>query len=78
MPLSRARTALRRFLERALLGEFRQRLLDAGKTLVEILLLHLEHGDVESSRGRNLRDARAHQPTTENADFLDFHNDSLF
>ena len=62
---------------RAFLGEFRQRLLDAGKTFVEILLLDFEHSDVESGRGRDLRDARAHQSATENANFLDFHTESF-
>ena len=70
VPLSRARTACGVSLMRALLGELRQRLLDPGKTFVEKLLLDFEHGDVEPGRGRDLRDARAHQPATENTTFL--------
>ena len=64
---------LRGFLERTFLGEFGQRLLDAGKTFVEILLLDLEDGDIESGCGRDLRDPRAHQSATENTNFVDFH-----
>ena len=59
----------------AALDQARQRLLDAGKAFVEKLLLLLKHDDVESCRGRYLRDARAHQTTTEYANFFDFHED---
>ena len=42
------------------LGELRQRLLNPGKTLVEIFLLDFEYGDVESGRGGDLGDAGTH------------------
>ena len=60
-------------LGRAALHQARQRLLDSGKTLVEKLLLLLQHHHVEARRGRDLRDARAHQPTTQYSNLLDFH-----
>ena len=81
--LSRALQARLRFglllggeaaLRRAALHQPRQRLLDAGETFVEKFLLLLEHHHVEARGGRDLRDARAHQPTTEYANFLDFHD----
>ena len=80
VPLSRACVAVFLFggdaaLFRAALDQTRQRLLDAGKALVEKLLLLLEHDDVETRGGRHLRDARAHQTTTQNANFFDFHED---
>ena len=59
----------------AALDHARQRLLDAGETFVEKFLLLLEHDDVATRGGRDLRDARAHQPTTEYANLLDFHDD---
>ena len=57
----------------AALDETRQRLLDAGKAFVEKLLFLLEHDDVAARGGRDLRDAGAHQSTTEYANFFDFH-----
>ena len=59
----------------AALDQSRQRLLDAGETLVEELLLLLEHDDVATRGGCDLRDARAHEPTTQYADFFDIHED---
>ena len=78
VPLSRACaavfcSAVDAALFDAALDQARQRLLDAGKTFVEKFLLLLENHDVEARRGRDLRDARAHQSTTEYANFLDFH-----
>src|SRR6185312_14576712 len=52
------------------LGKLAQRLLNTGKALVEILLFDFEDGGVESGHGTDLRDARAHQPTTKYANFL--------
>ena len=78
VPFRRARTACGVSLSVPFSANFGQRLLDAGETLVEILLLDFENGDVESGRGRDLRDARAHQSATENANFLDFHDLSFF
>ena len=65
---------LRRFLDRAFLGKFRQRLFDPGKPLVEILLVDFEHGYIESGCGRDLRDPGTHEATPENGDTLDFHS----
>ncbi len=62
-------------LFRAALDQPRERLLDAGKTLVEKLLFLLEHDHVATRCGRDLRDARAHQTTTEYANFFDIHED---
>ncbi len=62
---------------RAALDQTSQRLLDSGKTFVEKLLLLLEHSHVKARHGRDLRDARAHQPTTQYANFLDFHGSSI-
>ncbi len=56
------------------LGKLRQRFLNPSKPLVEKLLLHFKHSDVESSRSANLRNARPHQPATENSNLLDFHD----
>src|SRR5271165_3488665 len=53
----------------------RKRLLDAGETLIDEFLFLLQHDDIESRRGCNLRDAGAHQTTTEYANFFDFHED---
>src|SRR6185437_128359 len=69
--------SLRRILERALFGQLGHRFFNSGKALVQILLLHFQHGDVES-RGRGyLRDPRAHQPATQNTDFSDLHKQSF-
>ncbi len=78
VPLRRARTAWRSFFERAFFGKLGQRFFDAGETLVEEFLLDLENGNVESGGGRDLSDARAHQATTENSNFLYLHKWSLF
>ena len=61
-------------LGRAALDQARQRLLDSRETLVEKFLLLLQHRHVETRGGRDLRDARAHQSTTQYANFLDVHN----
>ena len=66
--LGRDATLLRRPL-----GKLGQRLFNPGKALVEKLLLNFEHGHVEPSRRGDLSDSRAHQATTENANFLNFH-----
>ena len=48
-------------LGRAALDHAGERLLDAGKTFVEELLLLFEHDHVAARGSRDLRDARAHQ-----------------
>ncbi len=74
VPFNRARTALLEYLlDCALLGEFRQRLLDSSKALIQELLLDFKHRDIEPGHRGHLRDARSHQPTTEYTDFLDIH-----
>src|SRR5205809_1143104 len=62
-----------RFFERSLLRQFCQRLLNPGKTLVEKFLFDFENSDTEPRSGRDLGNARAHQPAAKNADFLDIH-----
>src|SRR6185437_3098449 len=69
--------SLRRILERALFGQLGQRFFNSGKALVQILLLHFQHGDVESRGRAYLRDPRAHQPATQNTDFSDLHKQSF-
>src|SRR5207248_849292 len=71
--LKAAADHLRTFLERALLGKLGQRFLNPRKSSIEIFLLNFEHSDIETSRGRNLRDARTHEATAQHANFLDFH-----
>ena len=58
---------------RTALDQAGQRFFDAGKTFVEEFLFLLEHHHVAARGGRDLRDARAHQSTTQNSNFLDFH-----
>ena len=60
-------------LVRAAFDHAGERLLDAGKTFVEKFLFLFEHHDVATCGGRDLRDARAHQPTTQYSNFFDFH-----
>ena len=55
------------------LSKLPQRLANCVKALVEEFLLDFEHSRVESSSRSHLRDSRAHEPTTENANFLDVH-----
>ena len=59
------------------LGKLRQRLLDSSKAFIEIFLVDFEHCDVKSSHRCHLRNARAHQPTTQNAHFFYFHASPL-
>ena len=57
----------------AALHQAGQRLFDAGETFVEKFLLLLQHHDVAARGRRDLRDARAHQPTTQYSNFLNVH-----
>src|SRR5206468_6342299 len=63
----------RRFFQRALLRQLRQRLLNSSKAFIEKFLFDFEDSDTEPRSSRDLGDARAHQAATENADFLDIH-----
>ena len=76
--LKAAADHLRTFLERALLGKLGQRFLNPRKSFIEIFLLNFEHSDIETSRGRNLRDTRTHEATAQHANFLDFHKTGEF
>ena len=78
MPFSRARDCLGRFLDRALLGEFGQRLFNPGKTFVEILLLDLQHSDVVARRSRDLGNAGTHEAAAQHANLFDFHRTCEF
>jgi hypothetical protein len=60
-------------LGRTALHHTRERLLDAGESLVEEFLFLFEHHHIETRGRRNLRDARAHQTTTQYSDFLYIH-----
>src|SRR4029453_6214856 len=60
-------------LFRRAFSKLRERFLNPGKTLVEILLIYFQHGNVESGHRGNLRNAGTHKPTTKYAYFFDFH-----
>src|SRR5271156_5134101 len=55
------------------LGKLSQRLLNPRKPLIQKPLLHFEHSHIKSRHSANLRNPRSHQPTTKNANFLNFH-----
>jgi hypothetical protein len=51
-----------------------EKLVDAAETLLQKLVVHFEHEGLEARGGGNLRDARAHQAATENADCFNRHS----
>ena len=50
-----------------------ERLLDRGETLLQEFFRHFSYRSFKSGHGSRLCNARAHQATTEHANFFNFH-----